>query len=395
MIENILKQDNYIVEKFNKTLFIEREIYSSFDSDSKLVWTVWLRWVGKTSYLLSRRAKKPKSIYISCDSLNLKNESLFNLLDELRKNFSYDTFFLDEIHYFANWQQELKNIYDFLDVKIVFSGSNMINLTKWGYDLSRRALKYELREFSFAEYIKITKFIEVKTYSLQEILNNHIDIAKENISWYSRLLLENYLDVWQFWYNLENIWNETEYKMKLENSIKKSIFEDLSEFVDISTTNLSKIEDIVFYLANSGTSEISIHAISKKVNLSPQTIEIYLNFLSSIWLIYILDFYWNLGDKLRKSKKFYLSNTNILNLFSQNVWNIRETFFVSQIKRINKEIGYMTSTDFAVNYENKNLFFEIWWKNKKRDEKNIFIIKDDIQIWVWNNIPLWLFWLLK
>ncbi len=86
--------------------------------------------MGKTSYLLSRRIKNPKSLYISCDSLDIKKESLFSLVDELQKNYGFDTFFLDEIHWSENWQQSLKNIYDFLDVKVVFSGSNMINITQ-------------------------------------------------------------------------------------------------------------------------------------------------------------------------------------------------------------------------------------------------------------------------
>jgi predicted AAA+ superfamily ATPase len=71
--------------------------------------------------LLSRRIKSDKSIYISCDSLDLKNQNLFDLVDELNKTYSYDTFFLDEIHFNSDWQQSIKNIYDFLDVKVIFS----------------------------------------------------------------------------------------------------------------------------------------------------------------------------------------------------------------------------------------------------------------------------------
>lgn len=76
--------------------------------------------------------------------------------------------------------------------------------------------------------------------------------------------------------------NEIEYKMKMENALKKSIYEDLSDFVDISTHNLSKIEDIIFYIANTGTSDLSIHSISKNVLLSSQTTEIYMEFLKDI-----------------------------------------------------------------------------------------------------------------
>jgi len=68
----------------------------------------------------------------------------------------------------------------------------------------------------------------------------------------------------------------------MQNSIKKSIYEDLTDFVDISTNNLSKIEDIIYYIANAGTSDLSVYAISKKITLSPQVTEIYINFLSQI-----------------------------------------------------------------------------------------------------------------
>lgn len=394
MLEQILKQDLYIVNKYKSRKNIERKVYKSLDSNSKVVWVVWLRWVWKTSYLLSKRIKNDKSIYISCDSIDIKKESLFKIVDELKKNYSFNTFLLDEIHFNENWEQNLKNIYDFLDVKIIFSGSNMINLTKWWYDLSRRVIKYELKEFSFKEYIQIIKWIEIKAYSIEDILNNHKNIALENITWYSKKMLEDYFKFGQFGYYYEDIWNEIEYKMKIENSLKKSIYEDLSDFIDISTNNLSKIEDIIYYISNAWTSDLSINSISKNVLLSPQTVQIYLEFLKNIWLLNIINYFWKLSEKLRKEKKFYISNTNLLSLFTSNIWNFRETFFVSQIKRLWSDINFLSQTDFVVKLWDKNVFFEIWWKNKKRLEKNIFVIKDDIEIWIWNEIPLWLFCLL-
>lgn len=395
MIENILKQDEYILNKFLSKKSLYRDIYNEFESDFKTIWIVWLRWVWKTSYLLSKRKNDKNWIYISCDTLEFKNANLFGIIDELRKSYNYNTFYLDEIHYNSNWEQSLKNIYDFLDVKIIFSGSNMINLSKWSYDLSRRVIKFELKEFSFREYILLTKWIKIDDYSLDNIINNHIEIAKNNINWYSKKLLSDYFEVWQFGYYYEDIGNFIEYKLKLQNSIKKSIFEDLSEFVDISTSNLSKIEDILYYIAWAWTSDLSVYAISKKVNLSPQTIEIYLNFLSSIWLINIVDYFWNLSEKLRKTKKFFFSNNNLLNLYESYIWNNRETFFISQFKRFWLNLQFQTNTDFVLKWSENTWFFEIWWKNKKRLENNIFVVKDDIEIWKWNEIPLWLFGLIN
>ncbi|MBT3727433.1 hypothetical protein HOG21_07435 [bacterium] len=68
----------------------------------------------------------------------------------------------------------------------------------------------------------------------------------------------------------------------MENSIKKSIYEDLSDFVDIMTSNLKKVEDILFFIANTSTTEITINSLSKKVGLSIHTCEIYINFLDNL-----------------------------------------------------------------------------------------------------------------
>jgi predicted AAA+ superfamily ATPase len=59
----------------------------------------------------------------------LKNVNFFDLIKELYKAYKIDTFFLDELQFLENWQQILKNIYDFLDVKVVFSGSSMLKIT--------------------------------------------------------------------------------------------------------------------------------------------------------------------------------------------------------------------------------------------------------------------------
>ena len=399
MIEELLKQDSYILSKYKKWNYIERQAYSNFDTSSRILGIIWLRWVGKTTYLLSRRIQSNNSFYISCDSMSIKNADLFHIIDELQKNYWYDTFYLDEIHFNKNWQQALKNIYDFLDVNIIFSGSNMINLTKWWYDLSRRALKYELKDFSFSEYVSLTKGINLPNYSLDDILNNHIQISKDNATWFSQKMFQNYLKFWQFGYFYEEYWdNEVEYKLKMENSIKKSIYEDLSDFVDIKTMNLSKLEDIIYYIANAWTSDISIHSISKKISLSPQVTEIYLNFLDSIWLVNILTYFGKLSDRIRKTKKFYLANTNILSLFESNIWNFRETFFVSCMKRLEKDIYFKSKTDFVLSTDEQNIYFEIWWKNKKKNQysKNTFVVKDDILISEdKQTIPLWLFGLIN
>jgi hypothetical protein len=55
----------------------------------------------------------------------------------------------DEIHYQADFERDLKTIYDFFDIKVVFSGSSAIALDK--ADLSRRVVIYKVPVLSFRE----------------------------------------------------------------------------------------------------------------------------------------------------------------------------------------------------------------------------------------------------
>jgi predicted AAA+ superfamily ATPase len=63
---------------------------------------------------------------------------------------------LDEVHKYNNWTQILKNIYDFYpELKIVFSGSSVLELNMQKSDLSRRAIMYELSGMSFRHGLKV------------------------------------------------------------------------------------------------------------------------------------------------------------------------------------------------------------------------------------------------
>ena len=49
--------------------------------------------------------------------------------------------FIDEIHKYKDWSKELKLIYDYYsELKIVFSGSSILDINKGISDLSRRVV---------------------------------------------------------------------------------------------------------------------------------------------------------------------------------------------------------------------------------------------------------------
>ena len=85
-----------------------------------------------------------EALYVSLDNIWFTTHSLFELADEFQK-MGGKALFLDEVHKYPTWSREIKNIYDsYPDIKIVFTGSSLLEIHKGEADLSRRAVTYHL-----------------------------------------------------------------------------------------------------------------------------------------------------------------------------------------------------------------------------------------------------------
>jgi len=72
--------------------------------------------VGKTTlmlqYIKENLAKEQKAFYFSADSVYFRQSTLLEFVNDLYNLEGHRFFFIDEIHKYANWHQELKNLYD-------------------------------------------------------------------------------------------------------------------------------------------------------------------------------------------------------------------------------------------------------------------------------------------
>jgi len=148
------------------------------NSDSKFSGIYGSRGVGKTTLLLqlatSFKLKNDELLYISCDHPLLAGVSLFELTQEFSK-YGGKCILIDEVHEALNFEQELKSIYDFLDVKVLFSGSSAIQLTNPSF--TRRYGMHHLPILSFKEYLELSLNIFFQSYTLDDIIKNHIEIS--------------------------------------------------------------------------------------------------------------------------------------------------------------------------------------------------------------------------
>ncbi|MCE5317431.1 MAG: AAA family ATPase [Parachlamydia sp.] len=137
-----------------------RYLYSTFNIHNRMTGLVGPRGAGKTTLLLqyikNELYSAGKAFYFSADLVYFKQVSLLEFISDLHQKEGYQFFFIDEVHKYHNWNQELKNLYDaFPNLKFVFSGSSMLDLVGASHDLSRRAKMYHLHGMSFREYLVV------------------------------------------------------------------------------------------------------------------------------------------------------------------------------------------------------------------------------------------------
>ncbi len=165
---------------------------------------------------------------------------------ELAKEFSSrggKLLVIDEIHKYPNFQQHLKQIFDFLDLKIICSGSSALSLENAKSDLSRRAVLYRIKGLSFREFLELNTGRAFKSYSLAEIIDNHTDIAYE--------ILKNIKPLEHFYEYIKKGFypfyfeNPNTYYKKLEETINVVIESDLPVLFKIEVTNIIKLKKLI------------------------------------------------------------------------------------------------------------------------------------------------------
>jgi predicted AAA+ superfamily ATPase len=168
-----------------------RYLFNDFNMKNRLTGLVGARGVGKTTLLLQFIKEKiddsDECIYAAIDNLYFSSNLLSDFVDELYEEYGVRNFFLDEIHKYPNWNQELKNIYDsYPEIKIVFSGSSSIDLIKGAYDLSRRGVLVRMAGMSFREYLLFNGIADIAPITFAK----NLGIDNKTIQNYLQILSE-------------------------------------------------------------------------------------------------------------------------------------------------------------------------------------------------------------
>ncbi len=383
--------------KLNQTLpKYERYLLSSLRSSrAKIAGLYGSRGVGKTTLLLQLLKTLPFSedekLYISCDHPIFYEISLFDFVETFSK-YGGEVIVIDEIHKIKDFQTQIKLIYDFLNIKVYFSGSSAVELTN--ADFTRRYSMFHLSILSLREFIELKEDISLPSFELEKILEDHEKIAHQVINLLPNKKILKYfrefLDVGVFPYYFED---EDRYLDRINENINTILYTDLVSVANIDSSKIISLKKLLLSICVSNPMEMSLDALAKNVGITKPTLYKYIHYLSKAELIHHITHEAKRLKNLKKPDKLYLNNTNLFNAlcFNKNIGNIRESFFTSMLYNI-KKIEYANKGDFLIN---ETFLFEIGGKNKSfkqiRDIQNSFVVADDIEIGFGNKIPLWVF----
>ncbi len=369
----------------------KRYLFTQIDFESKLIGILGQRGVGKTT-LIRQIAQHydletNKMLYISADNIK---RSLSEIAIDFTA-FGGKLLIIDEIHKANDFALELKTIYDFVDIKVVFSGSSALELENSKIDLSRRALFYELSSLSFREFLAIKFNVVLDPIPLEDMLHNHQSIAMQMKKEFKPLEYFSYYQA----YGAYPFFTEGElgYNLRLNEIMNIILDSEVASIYNVDSDKINTIRKLLHLLCSSVPMELNIQNLAKSAEVSRNTLYSYLYYLKKANLIEIIGGNYKNKKLLNKPDKIYLDNINLYNILCSNYnkGSLRESFFVSQIK-IDHTVKYANKGDFEVD---DTFTFEIGGKNKGfeqiKDIKNSYVVADELEIGFGSKIPLWLF----
>lgn len=394
-MQNLFRYSNALITDVR--LDFTRYLYDTIKWDDRLIGITGARGIGKTTLMVQYIRKTygigTIALYVSLDHFYFLKNRLFDLAEEFYINGGRHLF-IDEVHRYPNWSSELKNIFDnFPKLKIVFSGSSVLQIYKAEADLSRRAVMYKLGPMSLREYISLTRNINVGSWTLNEILKNHLSIAQEirqNIQ--PIPVFTEYLKGGVYPFYSEST---SKFEQRLMSTVNVIIENDLMAIERFSYSTLINIRRILAFIADSVPFKPNITELGRKTGVSRDVLLRLIDLLEKSDLLILLKQDSTPTGYLTKPEMIYLQNTALLYCLTQNQnpekGTLRETFFVNQLRE-NHLVNISRRGDFLVD---DFYVFEIGEKNKTGKQvsgmENSFVVQDDIEMGYKNFIPLWLF----
>ena len=388
-METFYRTHSYLVEHTNAP--VRRDLMDEIDWNDRLIGIKGTRGVGKTTFLL-QYAKEKFGTDRSCLFINMNNFyfSKYTLVDfagEFVKR-GGKVLLIDQVFKYPEWSHDLRACYEkFPGLKIVFTGSSVMRLKEENPELSGIVKVYYLRGFSFREFLNLQSGNNFRAYTLQEILENHEQIAKTILRNVKSLdFFQDYLHHGFYPFFLE----KRNFSENLLKTMNMMIEVDILLIKQIELKYLSKIKKLLYLLAVDGPVAPNVSQLAAEIQTSRATVMNYIKYLADARLINMV---YPKGEEFpKKPSKLMMHNTNLMySIYPVKVdeQDVLDTFFMNTMYKDHKLYKGDKGTSFMVD---GNLHFRICAEGCKfKNNPNVYYALHKLELGHGNQIPLWLF----
>jgi len=390
-MEAFFRTHAYLVEHTNAP--VRRLLMDEIDWSCRMIGIRGTRGVGKTTFLLqyAKEHFEPgdrSCLYVNINNFYFQGRSIVDFAGE----FYYRggrTLLIDQVFKKDGWSKELKKCYDLYPrLKIVFSGSSVLTPDEDYPEIKDIVKTYNVRGFSFREYLNLHTGTNFKPYTLDEILHDHTHIIKEILP-YVRPVdhFQNYIHHGFYPFHLEHR-NFSENLLKTMNMMTEV---DILLIKQIELKYLTKIKKLFYLLAVEGPKAPNVSMLSQEVETSRATVMNYLKYLHDARLINLI---YHDGQQFpKKPAKVMMHNPNLMYaIYPINVerQSLMETFFVNamwkdhKVNVADKEGMYLidSKTPYKICQADK--------MSKTRVNPDIVYARYGTEVGHDNQLPLWL-----
>lgn len=372
---------------------VRRMLMDEIDWNDRMIGIKGTRGVGKTTFLLQYAkerfgANDRQCLYINMNNFYFQERGIADFAGDFYRG-GGKVLLIDQVFKQPNWSGELRKCYDnYPELKIVFTGSSVMRLKEENPELNGIVKSYNLRGFSFREFLNYMSGHNFPTYSLDDIIKNHEQIAMQILPKVSPLkYFQDYIHHGYYPFFLENR-NYSENLLKTMNMMTEV---DILLIKQIELKYLTKIKTLFYLLALEGPKSPNISNLAKEINTSRATVMNYIKYLSDSRLINII---YPVGQEFpKKPAKVIMNNSNLIYaIYPIHVeqQDVMETFFVNSLLSGHLVNEGSKQGNYIID-ENKRFRICDAENTKMRLNNETIYARYNTEVGKDNKIPLWLF----
>lgn len=388
-MESFYRTHAYLVEHMNAP--VRRELMDEINWNDRLIGIKGSRGVGKTTFLLQYAREKfgtdRSCLFINMNNLYFAGHDIVEFATEFQLR-GGKVLLIDQVFKYPDWSRELRRCYDcFPNLKIVFTGSSVMRLKEENLELRDIVKSYNLRGFSFREYVNLRTDKKFRSYTLEKILSNHEQIAKGILSKIRPLdYLPDYLHHGFYPFFLE----KRNFSENLLKTMNMMIEVDILLIKQIELKYLSKIKKLLYLLAVDGSKAPNVSQLANDIQTSRATVMNYIKYLADARLINIV---YPKGEGFpKKPSKIMMHNSNLIySIYPTRVeeQDVLDTFFANTLWKDHKVNKGDKNVSFMVD---EVMPFRICTEGMKiKNNPSVTYVLHKSEIGKGNQIPLWLF----